>query len=116
MSYYEIEPDVVYSAAKATYGTAAAWEAWSSSSKSALTDASSSSQESRVSSAFEAYLSDVQPTLASLPILAANQGSQTAGAVNVVADAQSDSLSVFSSVYDDSQRTSSALARPLDAE
>jgi len=106
----------VYSAAKATYGTSSAWEAWSSGSKSALADASSSSQEARVSSAFEGYLSDVQPMLTSLPILAANQGSQTASAVNVVSDAQTESLSVFSGMYGDSRSTDSALSRPLDAE
>jgi hypothetical protein len=114
--YYEIEPDAVYSAAKATYGTSSAWQAWSSSSKGALADASSASVESRVSSAFESYLSDVQPVLSNLPILAANQGTRAAQAVNVVTDAQTESLSVFSGMYDDSMGTDSALTRPLNAE
>jgi len=116
VSYYEIEPDAVYSAAKATYGTSSAWEAWSTSSKGALADASSASQESRVSSAFETYLSDVQPVLSNLPVLAANQGTQTAQAVNVVADAQTETLSVYTGMYDDSLSTDSVLTRPLDAE
>ena len=85
-------------------------------SKGALADASSASLESRVSSAFESYLADVQPVLSSLPILAANQGTQTAQAVNVVADAQTESLSVFSGMYDDSLRVDSALSRPLNAQ
>ncbi len=116
MSYYEIEPDAVYSAAKATYGTASSWEAWASISKGALADASSASQEARVSSAFEGYLSDVQPVLSSLPVLAANQGSETAQAVNVVSDAQTETLSVYSGMYDDSLQVDSTLSRPLNAE
>jgi hypothetical protein len=114
--YYEIEPDAVYSAAKATYGTSSAWHAWSSASKGALADASSATVESRVAAAFESYLGDVQPVISSLPILAANQGTQAAQAVNVVADAQTESLSVFSGMYDDSMRVDSALTRPLNAE
>ena len=116
MPYYEIEPDAVYSAAKATYGTSSAWHAWSSASKGALADASGASLESRVSSAFDSYLSDVQPVLSSLPILAANQGTQTAQAVNVVTDAQTESWSVFSGMYDDSMRVDTTLSRPLNAE
>lgn len=116
VSYYEIEPDAVYSAAKATYGTSSAWQIWSSSSKGALADASSASQESRVASAFETFLSDVQPVIDNLPVLAANQGTQTGQAVNLVADAQSESLAVHSGMYDDSMSTGSVLARPLDAE
>jgi hypothetical protein len=114
--YYEIEPDAVYSAAKATYGTSSSWQAWASSAKGALADASGASQESRVSSAFESYLADVHPILSNLPVLAANQGTQTAQAVNLVSDAQSESLAVFSGMYDDSVTTDSVLSRPLDAE
>lgn len=116
MSYYEIEPDTVYSAARATYATESDWQAWSSTSKSALIDASASSQESRVSAAFEAYLADVQPILTSLPILAANQGTTTAQAVNVVSHAQTESLAVYSGEYAAAEDAYSTLNRPLDAE
>lgn len=116
MSYYEIEPDVVYSAARSTYGTAPTWDAWSSGSSNALADASGLSRESRVAAAFESYLSDVQPVLTNLPVLAANQGTSTARAVNVVSDAQTESLATFSGMYGDSEQTYSTLTRPLDAE
>lgn len=69
-----------------------------------------------MASAFENYLSDIQPVLSSLPVLAANQGTQTAQAVNLVSDAQTESLGVYSGMYDDSWRTDSLLTRPLDAE
>lgn len=116
MSYYEIEPDAVYSAAKATYGTAPTWDAWSSSSTNALADASGSSREPRVSAAFESYLADVQPVLTNLPILTASQGTQTAQAVNTVSDAQTESLAVFSGMYGDNDQTYATLSRPMDAE
>lgn len=116
MSYYEIEPDTVYSAAKATHATASDWQAWSSTTKSALVDASASSQEARVTAAFEAYLSDVQPVLTNLPILAANQGTQTAQAVNVVSNAQTESLSIYAGENAAAEDTYSTLNRPLNAE
>jgi hypothetical protein len=116
VGYYEIEPDAVYSAARAAYGTATSWQVWANSAQRALDEATSATQEFRVQAAFATYLADVQPMLSNLPVLAASQGSETAQAVNVVTDAQTESLAIYSGMYDDSVATNSLLTRPLDAE
>lgn len=113
--YYEMEPDAVYSAAQAAYGTSSDWHSWSTSSESALVDASTTAQESRLAAAFQTYLSGVQPTLTSLPILAANQGTLTAQAVNVVSDAQTESLAIYSGEYSSGQDACSSLVRQAAA-
>lgn len=115
MSYIDVDPEPVSSAGHRTAQTSSDWDAWAGRCEAMLRQAAATSGPGNVGSAFEGYLSDLNPLFKHVARQANALGVNAVSAANDVTSGDHASAAELHGTAGVMERTSSALSRPITA-
>lgn len=113
MTFIDVEPAPVASAATATWATGSTWRGWARRSTTTLDDVAGGARDPRVTAAFAAYAEQVRPVLESTADLAEHQGGALGSAVTTLVGADQDAQAELQVPLDTGTADGTSLSRPI---
>lgn len=114
--YLDVYPEPVGNAGRQTAATSTDWAAWSGRSESRLRSAGGSARSTKVSTAFENYLSQWNPTFRNLGVRAENLGGNAVAASGTVVSSDGEGEGILRDRTVTAENQGSQLTRPINAQ
>jgi hypothetical protein len=113
-TYFDLDPNAVAAAGRATSATASTWAAWANRSETVLRNCAEDVQEGSLSSAIEGFVSDLNPVLKALAKRVDALGTNTVSAAHTMANSDTASTAVLGQQGQRTDDHTRALRRPIN--